>query len=255
MHTIKKQALGVLAGLTLLLNAGQAMSATTYATAEIDWSTFTINSYGLGAAEAPGYYLSGSSSNANSSVSDWLSWSADTANNASSFFASTSGNDWGNGSAQASRSAEIHVDGSGFLTISANYSITAGISSISTCDFDCFTPNAANASASFSLTNNSSSGTHSSQIQKNINLGGYWWENNNFGLTSAEQSGILTVGVLVNSGDILNFSSSVSVFARDVGYFSKADVAPVPVPAAVWLFSAGLMGMLGIGRRKTAAHS
>ena len=32
----------------------------------------------------------------------------------------------------------------------------------------------------------------------------------------------------------------------------EADVAPVPVPAAVWLFGSGLLGLIGIARRKIA---
>jgi hypothetical protein len=29
-----------------------------------------------------------------------------------------------------------------------------------------------------------------------------------------------------------------------------ADVAAVPVPAAVWLFGSGLLGLIGVARRK-----
>lgn len=32
-----------------------------------------------------------------------------------------------------------------------------------------------------------------------------------------------------------------------------ADVNPVPVPAAVWLFGSGLLGLIGVARRKKAA--
>ena len=32
----------------------------------------------------------------------------------------------------------------------------------------------------------------------------------------------------------------------------SGDVGPVPVPAAVWLFGSGLLGLVGIGRRKKA---
>ena len=29
-----------------------------------------------------------------------------------------------------------------------------------------------------------------------------------------------------------------------------ADVAPVPLPAAIWLFGAGLLGLAGLGRNR-----
>ena len=32
-----------------------------------------------------------------------------------------------------------------------------------------------------------------------------------------------------------------------------ADIAAVPVPAAVWLFGSGLLGLVGVARRKKAA--
>jgi len=33
---------------------------------------------------------------------------------------------------------------------------------------------------------------------------------------------------------------------------AKWDMAPVPVPAAAWLFSSGLLGLIGLSRRKAA---
>lgn len=39
--------------------------------------------------------------------------------------------------------------------------------------------------------------------------------------------------------------TSATTFAIDV------DVSPIPVPAAVWLFGAGLMGLAGVARRRT----
>ena len=35
----------------------------------------------------------------------------------------------------------------------------------------------------------------------------------------------------------------------------NVTVAPVPVPAAVWLFGSGLMGLIGVARRKTTSKS
>ncbi len=97
-------------------------------------------------------------------------------------------------------------------------------------------------------------GVHSSRDQDALNLGGFFWPVDVFRPTSEARSGTLTVGVLVNAGDTLNFYSSISTSARDNGYYIE-EVAPVPVPAAIWFFSAGLMGMLGIGHRKTAVNS
>lgn len=37
------------------------------------------------------------------------------------------------------------------------------------------------------------------------------------------------------------------------GVVSAADTSPVPVPAAVWLFGSGLVGLAGIARRRKAA--
>jgi len=39
------------------------------------------------------------------------------------------------------------------------------------------------------------------------------------------------------------------------GFTTEAfvSVAPVPVPAAMWLFGSGLLGLVGIARRKKAA--
>ena len=34
-------------------------------------------------------------------------------------------------------------------------------------------------------------------------------------------------------------------------YFETSNPSPVPVPAAVWLFGAGLLGLVGVARRKT----
>jgi hypothetical protein len=40
--------------------------------------------------------------------------------------------------------------------------------------------------------------------------------------------------------------------AGGAGFFDTVsfDVAPVPVPAAVWLFGSGLLGLVGVARRR-----
>lgn len=46
---------------------------------------------------------------------------------------------------------------------------------------------------------------------------------------------------------------SITLSSQDFGFLFNVDditVSPVPLPAAVWLFGSGLLGLLGIGRRR-----
>jgi len=214
MQNLKKKALVVIGGLTMIMNAGAALSSTTNASAIIDWNTFAITGYGLGLnAAAPTYTLNGQSSNTSSSVSDWLNWDSETSNNSHSFGASTSGTAAGTGSASASRSTNLNVSGTGFLWITADYAINAAINENSDYSNDY---NNASASVSFNLSNNSSITSGSSTSQANISLGNPWWYGNST-LTSDQKQGTLSVGVIVNNGDVLNFSSAASANAHDNG--------------------------------------
>jgi hypothetical protein len=49
----------------------------------------------------------------------------------------------------------------------------------------------------------------------------------------------------------LNISGSASVLTNSASFLVK-PVATVPVPAAVWLFGSGLLGLVGVARRKSA---
>ena len=218
----------MVSGLMMIMNAETALSSTIQASAIIDWSTFTITGYGLGSNAAPSYTLNAQSSNASSSVSDKVNWNSNTSNNSNSFSVSTDGTGAGFGSANATRSANINIAGNGFLVLSANYSIKAAIS-------DPYY-NSADASVNFVLSNSISSFTSSSQ--DNITLGMPWLPGNST-LTSDQKEGKLTLAFMVNNREMLNFSSAVSVNAHDFA---------VPVPAALWLFSSALVGLVGLGR-------
>lgn len=50
---------------------------------------------------------------------------------------------------------------------------------------------------------------------------------------------------------IVSFNGDFGVFASTITAHQGADVAPVPVPAALWLLGSGLAGVFGF-RRKTA---
>jgi len=66
-----------------------------------------------------------------------------------------------------------------------------------------------------------------------------------------------TLGSDVSGGVTLQLKSSCGGAASCVSdvYFDNASmtVAAVPVPAAVWLFGSGLLGLIGVARRKKAA--
>ncbi len=54
---------------------------------------------------------------------------------------------------------------------------------------------------------------------------------------------------IFNTGFNDTFSAD---FSDSTGFNGKSDVAPVPVPAALWLFGTGLLGLVGLARRRQA---
>ncbi len=256
MKPFKKKALAVIGGLTMILNAGIASSSIPQASAMIDWSTFKITGYALPGSNdpVPTYTLNGQSSSTYSNVSDWLNWSADTSNNASSFSASIEGTAKGSGSASVTRSANIAVSGTGFLWISASYMLSAVINeNINSGYFG--NQNTAYATVSFNAYNNTLNMSQSSSSQESINLGNQW-SNTGYPVPSfAEKTDTLYLGVKVNNGDIFSFSSTVNVNASDNGLtLANIPLTPeaIPVPAAIWLFGSVLLGFVGLGRHKQA---
>jgi hypothetical protein len=76
------------------------------------------------------------------------------------------------------------------------------------------------------------------------------WTSYNFtGFTGPDTTGGIT----------LQFNSACAPIAGcNADYFIDnvsitADLAPIPIPAAVWLFGSGLVGLVGVARRKRAA--
>jgi hypothetical protein len=51
--------------------------------------------------------------------------------------------------------------------------------------------------------------------------------------------------------DTPNYYGAWAVHTGDIG--TAIDITPVPLPAAIWLFGAGLLGLVGISRRKQTA--
>lgn len=50
-----------------------------------------------------------------------------------------------------------------------------------------------------------------------------------------------------------NAAGKLSLFGNASGIFMEGSIAPVPVPAAAWLFGSALVGLAGVGRRRKAA--
>ena len=64
------------------------------------------------------------------------------------------------------------------------------------------------------------------------------------GLNSLSTTGTLTVSAILNAGENYFLDGDVG------GWVYTDTVSAVPVPAAVWLFGSGLIGLIGMARRK-----
>jgi len=85
---------------------------------------------------------------------------------------------------------------------------------------------------------------------------------------------LITGGPLFGAGDVWNNFTTTTTLGPDVSggvtlllksgcggapscvsdaYFDNVSMTVVPVPAAVWLFGSGLLGLVGVARRKRAA--
>lgn len=81
-----------------------------------------------------------------------------------------------------------------------------------------------------------------------------WQVAESFGCNAAvcaspvNQSGIMsmTFDVVADTKYFIGFDATVS------GYTQATSVSAVPVPAAAWLFGSGLLGLMGVARRKAA---
>ncbi|MGB5718761.1 MAG: hypothetical protein WBN81_16900 [Gammaproteobacteria bacterium] len=67
--------------------------------------------------------------------------------------------------------------------------------------------------------------------------------------TTSIEGGVWTVKVAA----FPSTATLQSVVPDEADYTLNVSVTPVPVPAAVWLFGSGLLGLLGMARRKKAA--
>jgi len=60
-------------------------------------------------------------------------------------------------------------------------------------------------------------------------------------------------GIRMDNGPFPGFNANFDVAAMTLSGFEPAPVSAVPVPAAVWLFGSGLVGLVGVARRRKSA--
>lgn len=71
-------------------------------------------------------------------------------------------------------------------------------------------------------------------------------------ITTFSGNGIPDVSVLAGMTPQLNIRNKLTFEYEMFGSLTSLSVATVPVPAAVWLFGSGLMGLIGISRRNAS---
>ena len=74
-------------------------------------------------------------------------------------------------------------------------------------------------------------------------------EANTYGTNGTAHFEILSASTNILSPGLYNYTHDSYVFSAAVWYEA---VEPVPIPAAIWLFGSGLLGLIGVARRKAA---
>lgn len=74
-----------------------------------------------------------------------------------------------------------------------------------------------------------------------------------FTVSGGAFSGSATGAVTQNDPYSLTISTSITHTAAGQSTSFNVQLAPVPIPPTVWLFGSGLLGLIGISRRKKAA--
>jgi hypothetical protein len=91
-----------------------------------------------------------------------------------------------------------------------------------------------------------------SSIDKGVDIGA--------GLSTSVQGTVQNIENATSSINLVGGYDTMSVIVAfglttqtGVGFSGFVEQTPVPIPAAVWLFGSGLLGLVGVARRKKAA--
>jgi hypothetical protein len=94
-------------------------------------------------------------------------------------------------------------------------------------------------------------GAGTGDIAGSTNLYGQGPTQSGVGLgTDSTLYGVTSAG---NPGKVLSYNLGANLVLGTNGTLGVGSTPTVPLPAAVWLFGSGLLGLLGVGRRRAAA--
>jgi hypothetical protein len=258
-------ALGMISVFVAGQEAGAVMASGLTASAQLDWSTFQIQSFVLpGFGAAPSWDISnqyeGSSSNVSGNTNG-SGWSNGTSSQASGSSAVGTLSDAevradamldraGSANSSAYRSAILEIDGSGLLVVSVDYkwevSLVEGQSG----------NQSANAWCNISLQNAGDGVSANSSANGSLpswnNLPVYLPSSNNLPVFYDDDAGTLVVAMLVTDGMMVNFNASTYANVSASAWISPDDAEHVPVPPALLLLGSGVIGLLA-ARRKVQA--
>ncbi len=230
-----------------------AVSSPGTAEATIDWSTFSVTGYASGGAPLPTIIwntpsqltaLSASTLYPDDfqsfDVSDWNSALVRNAGNTTTRASSDVnadllrshsydiGSDESSAFGDVQRSSLFSVSGNGVLVFSVAYKLEASTPDTS----ETIDPSSSQATVSFVV----KPFTPTSEIfssEDNVTVG-QWHPGSDF------REGVLTLGLVVQDGQEFSFNAMAK---------TNAYISAVPLPQAVWLFGAGLMGLLSMAKR------
>lgn len=244
---MKKKTLNAILAITLAGGAQTALAASS-ATATIDWNSFTVSYVDLSAgANAPTlswdsqYGYSNADVNSNSvydfstplSTSSLVGSTQTISTRTSSVLQATSASEsGGDTSGEATSSAEFHLTGNGLAVISMNWSVSVtGTQS----DWNNYAYAGIDIEGAFTYADSATSGSVYSTYDINSADSG-----------TGSHSGTFKWVIFVDGSTL----GAISAAAQTQATSQSSIVAPVPAPAAVWLFGSGLMLALGLARGK-----
>lgn len=215
--------------------------STVYGSANIAWSnqTSTVDAYTYSPDDSQWAYPDNwNPSNVIAGNSTTQSQSAASTSGLRSYVIDSNTTESSAAGAYSSLSGDFTVSGSGVIIFSVPYILSATLIPGGT-QMN-FYSDYADAGVSFSVYEYSSASSGSLYAEKYVSL-----DDQNAALDSPiSKSDTLTLAMVVKDGDHFSFYAN--------NYANANVLTSVPVPTSIWLLGSGLLGLVGVARRKTA---